>query len=250
MKQAIKNYFEEIKILLRSLPSGVFGCFVTALFAMNLLANKSISLPWENWALDCGIILSWAVFLAMDVITKHYGPRAATQISCVAAAINLGFCVMLFLGSLIPGEWSQSFVFGSEQTINDALDKTFGGTWYVLLGSTVAFVVSAAINNFTNWGIGKLFKKNPDGVAAYASRTYVSTAVAQFADNLIFALIVSHFFFGWSITQCVTCATTGMAAELLFEIVFSFFGFRTCKKWKEQQVGEQYFRFMEAKKSK
>lgn len=39
--------------------------------------------------------------------------------------------------------------------------------------------------------------------------------------NLIFALIVSHNFFGWTLTQCIMCAFTGAIVELLCEIVFS-----------------------------
>ena len=40
---------------------------------------------------------------------------------------------------------AQSFVEGSETVINTALDYTFGGTWYVLLGSSIAFLVSALV---------------------------------------------------------------------------------------------------------
>ncbi|MDE5618342.1 MAG: VUT family protein, partial [Clostridia bacterium] len=120
-------------------------------------------------------------------------------------------------------------------------NKTFGGTWYVVFGSTVAFLVSAIINNFSNYGIGKLFKKNPDGPAAYILRTYVSTAVGQFVDNLTFALIVSHFFFGWTIVQCLTCAVTGMLVELLCEAVFFYPGWAITRRWKKNEVGKEYF---------
>ncbi len=249
MKEKIKNEFREIKLLLRSVPSALVTLFVLSVFAMNLLANKSLNLPFSWLALDCGIIVSWFAFLAMDIVTKHFGPKAATQLSVFAILANLLFCLLFFLGSKINGVWGESFVDGSENVINNALNNTFGGTWYVLLGSTVAFAVSAVVNNFSNWGIGKAFKKRPDGAAAYFLRTYVSTALGQFVDNLVFALIVSHNFFGWSLLQCVTCAATGMLAELLFEVVFSYFGFAVCKKWRSENVGAQYFEFVEQKKS-
>ncbi|UKI21809.1 MAG: VUT family protein [Christensenella sp.] len=145
------------------------------------------------------------------------------------------------MGSVIPGTWGESYVEGSQGVINSALDNTFGGTWYVLLGSTVAFVASAFVNNFINWSIGKALKDKKDNFFAFALRTYVSTAVGQFVDNLIFAFIVSLNFFGWSPLQCVTCALTGMVAELLFEVVFSHLGYLICKKWKKDNVGEAYF---------
>ena len=217
---------------------------------MNLLANKSLNLPFEWLALDCGIIVSWVAFLCMDILTKHYGPRAATYISVLAEIINLFVCLFFFIASKIPGIWGAFYDFGEESVINSALDKTFGGVWYVLLGSTVAFIVSAIINNFTNYGIGKIFKKNPNGFGAYALRTYLSTAIAQFADNMIFALIVSHIFFGWSMLQCVTCSLTGMIVELLCEAIFSPIGYKICENWRNQGVGKEYFEFIQNKKEK
>lgn len=228
-------------MLLKSVPSLAVVLFIMSVFGMNLLANKSILISADWLALDCGIIVSWFAFFTMDVLTKHFGPKAATEITVLAIAVNLFFCLLLFLGSLIPGVWGESYVEGSGEIINGALDSTFGGTWYVVLGSTVAFLASAVINNLSNFGIGKLFKKNPDGLGAYVMRAYVSTAVGQFADNLIFALLVSHFFFGWTVVQCLTCAATGMLVELLCEGLFFYPGYLITRRWKKNGVGEEYF---------
>ena len=240
----IKQSLLEFRLLLRSVPSVVISIFVVAVFAMNLLANKSINLNLDWLALDTGIIVSWVAFLCMDVLTKHFGPKAATQISLFAISVNLVMCLLLFVASKINGTWGAFFDLGEQAVVNEGLDITFGGTWYVVLGSTVAFVASAVVNNFLNFAIGKLFKRKPDGFGAYACRTYVSTAIAQFADNLIFALIVSHFFFGWSIVQCLTCAATGMLVELVCEAVFSPLGFAVCKRWKRENVGKEYFEYL------
>lgn len=245
--QRIKREFREFVILLKSVPSVLFALFILSIFAMNLLANKSINLP-VNWlALDCGIIVSWVAFLTMDMLTKHFGPKAATEISVFSLLINLFMCFLFWLVSLIDGVWGESFVEGSESIINGALNNTFGGTWYVVLGSSVAFVASALVNNFLNYGIGKLFKKKPDGFGAYVCRSYIATAIGQFVDNLVFALIVSLNFFNWSITQCFTCAATGMIVELLLELIFVHLGFAVCKKWRKDGVGQKYFDFIENK---
>lgn len=246
----LKSQLYELKLLLRSIPTLLMAFFVISVIVMNLLANKSISLPVDWLALDGGLIVSWMAFLSMDIMTKHFGPKAATEASAVAVLLNLMVCLFFFVASKIPGMWGEAYVEGSEALINGALDRTFGGTWYVVFGSTVAFIVSAVINNFLNYAIGKLLRKDPDGFLAYACRTYLSTAVGQFADNLTFALIVSHFFFGWSLLQCVTCAVTGMAAELLCEIVFSGPGYRICRKWKEENVGKQYLDYIAEKRKK
>ncbi|MDE5781695.1 MAG: VUT family protein [Lachnospiraceae bacterium] len=242
MRKKIKQELIELKILLRSIPSLVLSLFVLSVIAMNLLANKSINIPVDWLALDCGIIFSWLAFLTMDIMTKHFGPKVATKVTIVVAIINLFLCLLFFLASLIPGVWGESYVEGSESIINNALNHTFGGIWYVLLGSTIAFIGSALVNIFSNWALGKIFKK--DNFGAFAGRSYISTAIGQFADNLIFALIVSHFFFGWSILQCFTCAVTGMLVELFCEIVFSPLGYAICKDWKKNHVGEAYFEYI------
>lgn len=251
MKQKFRDELHEFKLLLRSVPTTITAIFIISVFAMNLLANKSISLPFDWLALDCGIVVSWFAFLTMDILTKHFGPKAATQISILALVINLLFCIVFYLVSIIGGDWGASFDANgaTQQSVNDALNATFGGTWYVLLGSSVAFMASTLINNFSNWGLGKLFKKNPDGACAYFLRTYVSTAIGQFADNLIFAFIVSLNFFNWSPLQCVTCALTGMVAELLCEVIFSYFGFAVCKRMRKDNVGKAYFDFVANRKA-
>lgn len=241
MLSKIKREIYEIKILLRSVPSTILTLFAVSVIAMNLLANKSVNLPVDWLALDCGIIVSWVSFLSMDIITKHFGPKAATRVSIVAVLFNLMVCIIFFIAGSIPGIWGESYVEGSETIINSALDHTFSGTWYVLLGSTTAFIISAVVNNFLNYLIGKLINKNSDSFLVYAVRTYISTAVGQFADNLVFALTVSHIFFGWSMLQCITCSVTGMIVELLCEVIFSPIGFSVCKKWKKDNVGKEYF---------
>lgn len=237
----IKCEIRKMKILLRSIPSPVVTLFAVSVIMMNLLANKSISLPVDWLALDCGIIVSWISFMSMDMVTKHFGPRAATELSLFAVLINLLICLFFFIAGIIPGAWGESFVDTGSEMINNALDRTFIGNWYVLFGSTVAFVASALINNFSNYFIGRLTHKKKDGFATYALRTYVSTAIGQFCDNMIFALIVSHLLFGWTILQCITCSVTGMVVELVCEAAFSPIGFSVCKKWKRENVGWEYF---------
>ena len=276
MSQKLKTELHEFELLLRSVPSAITVLFVMSVFAMNLLANKSVALPFDWLALDCGIIVSWLSFLTMDMIVRHFGPKAATELSVFAILLNLFWCMIFYVGSIIPGSWGESYVAGSEALLNSALDNTFGGTWYVLAGSTAAFLLSSVVNNFVNWGIGKRLgdcnfvdrgvsdhnssdrgvsdHSSSDrgvservsgrrGFGSYALRSYLSTAIAQFVDNLTFALLVSHIFFGWSLLQCVTCSLTGMVVELLCEVGFSFFGYRICRGWEQKRVGEEYFKY-------
>lgn len=232
----IKREIEETTLLLRYIPATVVTLFVVSVVSMNLLANKTIFM--REWiAIDAGILISWLSFMCMDIITKHFGPRASNRVSVLASGINLLTCLIFFVASIIP----------SNANDYTAFDTIFGGTWFVLLGSTVAFLSSAVINNSLNHAIGSAFKDNPDGRLAFAMRAYVSTFIGQFFDNFIFSVIVFVFFapifwdgFCWTILQCSTCALTGALLELIMEIAFSPIGYRIVTKWKENEIGKEY----------
>lgn len=225
----MKQTLREFRTLLGTASPLLVSLMVLSVVGMNLLANKSVDTGVDWLALDGGILFSWLTFLSMDVLTHCYGPRAASMLSVTALGLNLFMALVFYLGSRIPGVWGESFVPGSEQVINRALDGTFRGTWFIILGSSVAFLVSAVLNNYLNYGIGRLSKRKT-GFVVFALRSYVSTFLAQFADNLIFALLVSRTFFGWTLVQCFTCALTGAVLELLFEVVFSPLGYRVSRR--------------------
>ena len=112
MLEKIKNKLFETKILLRSIPSLYVTMFCVSIIAMNLLANKSINLPVDWLALDAGIFVSWMSFLFMDIITKHFGLKAANTLTIVGVIVNLIMCLLFFIISLVPGMWSESYIDG------------------------------------------------------------------------------------------------------------------------------------------
>lgn len=247
--QKIKNWLkwekEGLDILLRSVPATVVTLFVVSVICMNLLANKTLlQLDWI--ALDGGILISWLSFMCMDIITRHFGPRASNRISLLACGINLLTCMIFYVASVIPsnaGDYS-------------AFNSILGGTWFILLGSTVAFLASAVMNNTLNFMIGKAFKKNPNGRFAYAMRCYISTFIGQFLDNFIFSVIVFMGFaplywngFRWTLVQCAMCAFTGAVAELIMEILFSPIGYRISIHWQKNNVGCEYLKWLQSGKN-
>ena len=242
LKKEKKSY----ERLLRSVPATVVTLLVVSVISMNLLANKTLLLL--HWiALDGGILISWLSFMCMDMVTKHFGPKASNRLTVLAAMINLLVCVIFFVASAIP---SNAGDYGE-------FDRIFGGTWFILLGSTVAFLCSAVINNFLNWLIGRAFVKNPDGKLAYVMRSNISTFIGQFLDNLIFSLIVFAFFapifwngFSWTPLQCAACALTGAVAELIMSVAFSPIGYKITKKWQKNGVGKEYLDYISEESEK
>ena len=240
IKEYIKKERKETSLLLMCIPAPVVTLFVVSVISMNLLANKTLlQLDWI--ALDGGILISWLSFMCMDIITKHFGPKASNKISILAAMINLLTCLIFFVASAIPSN-------AGDYT---AFDGIFGGTWFILLGSTVAFLCSAVINNMLNWSIGRAFGANNNTKLAYAMQCYVSTFIGQFLDNFIFSLIVFVGFapifwngFSWSVLQCAMCALTGAVAELIMEILFSPIGYKIVMGWKRREIGKEYIDYV------
>lgn len=229
--------FKKCKLLLRSAPTAVVMSFVMSVVLMNILANKEIATGVSWLALDCGMLVSWMSFFSMDIITKRFGAQASMLISVIATLVNLVVCAVLFVASKVPGNWSAYYSY-ADPNVNAILDSTIGGTWYVLLGSSTAFLVSSVVNALTNVAIGKLCRQ--DTLASYIARSLGSTMLAQFVDNMLFAAIVSHTFFGWTWVQCATCALTGCGFELLCQAVFTPAGYRITQKWQAEGVGSEY----------
>ena len=231
MKATPSSLWRKARADLRAVPGTVTTLFCVSVIVMNLLANKTI---YQSGfvAADGGILLSWLAFMCMDVITKAFGQRTATTVSFFALAVNLFVSLVFYLCSVIPTE-----------TDYTAFNTIFGGTWFILLSSSVAFLVSAIVNNALNENIGRRFRKNPDGKLAYAVRSYVSTFVGQFVDNFIFAGLTFMVFapiywggFSWTLPQCITCSLIGAALELIMEVVFSPLGYLVLEKWRKEGI--------------
>jgi len=237
---AIKRIYGDYKILLRSVPSMVTSMFILSVVCMNLLASKELYRS-DYFCLNCGLALSWISFLCMDCICKRFGPKAATKISVLAMAVNVG-CVLVFkLLSMAPGRWAAYYSASDPsvgEMISGGIDSTFGGAWYVVVGSCTAMFLSTLVNSALNHFIGK--KTDKGNYGGFATRSLISTSVAQWVDNFVFSAMVSHVFFGWNWTQVLICSTTSMVIELLLEALFSPMGYRISKKWEQEKVGQVY----------
>lgn len=233
---------DDLKILLRNIPSLTVSIFILSVVCANLMANKEL-VTFKYAALDCGFAFSWIMFLCMDVICKRWGAKASIKISLVALAANLFICVSFALLAKTPGKWGEYYA-SENLLVNDALNATFAGSWYVVLGSSVAFVSSSVVNALLNCAIGSLFKS--DGFFSFASRSYISTAIAQLVDNFIFATIVSKVFFGWTWIQVFVCSAIGAGFELLGEVFFSGLGYKVVRQWEKERVGQEYIEYKKA----
>lgn len=243
MKSIFKWLFDakDWKLLLRSVPSLTITLFCVSVVVMNLMASKTVLITETAWiGIDGGTLLSWIPFLCMDILNKAYGARATIKVNILALIINL-FCVGVF--ALIS-----KIQVGGNPAEFEAFNYVFGPAWQILLASSVAFLVSGILNSIVNVGIGKMFEHNPDGKAAYYTRSYVSTIFAQFVDNFVFAFLAFVVFqaagSGWTMLTVLGSAIFTAILEFIMEAVFSPIGFRVCKRWKEESVGKEYMEYI------
>ncbi len=218
---------------LKALPIYVTVVFVIDTLLMNFLAGITlVNLPWI--AVNAAITVSWISFIILDIVTKRFGPEAANLLSVIAAVSNTVCALICFAASKIFS--------------NPSLDLILGGQWSVFTASTIAFILSAILNNYINALIGRLFTKDPDGKLAYVARAFISTFISQFADNFLF-LFFAFFLFPmiptalqvtWTMPQILVYAAVCAVIELLSEVIFSPLGYVVVKRWKERGVGSAF----------
>lgn len=233
----IKNLLKEFECLMRSVPGLITGAFFVALVCMNILANKTI-VETPIIACDGGILIGWVTFMCMDVITMRFGPRASTMVAVASATVNVLVAILFKITALIP-----------TPTDFSAFNTIVGGTWFITLSSVIAQVVSSVVNNFSNYAVGKMFKRN-NGVqsrAEYICRSYVSTFVGQFVDNMVFGTLAFIIFaplfwdgFHWTLPQAIFCSFVGAIIELLSQVLFSPIGYKVIRRWERDNVGAEY----------
>ncbi len=248
LRNWIREETIEYRSLLRNIPALLLSAFCLAVVLMNVLANKTIvSTEWID--IDGGILCAWLIFMAMDLTAQHFGPRAATKMSLVGLAVNLLVCGIFSVASLINiggGAWSPAWNYATEEGFNianEAVNSLFAGSWQVLLASSVAFIVSAIVNNTMNWSIGNLFQHMDAPRVEYVTRAYISTMFGQFVDNWIFNFLLFIVLFKdptWTLFSVTTCAALGALVELFMEIVFSPLGYKIVKRWKSECIGQEY----------
>lgn len=228
-------------VLIYSMPPFVLSLFFVSVIMMNFFSNKE----WfstQYCAFDCGYSVSWISFLCMDMICKRYGGKAAMRVSIVALLLNFCFALLLFLLSRAPGHWNVYYDFMSSpeiaRTVDSSINTMIGGTWYVVFGSALAMFVSSFVNGVANNFVARHLKK--DNYVNFAIRSFSSTMLAQIVDNLIFASVVGHIFFGWTYVQVMVCSLAAAVLELLFEMLFSPLGYAICRKWDEMGIGKAY----------
>lgn len=237
----IKEFITEFK----KVPSWLVALSVVTTVLMNLLANKSlIATSW--WTGDCGFIVSWVMFLVMDIVTQKYGGKASFAVTMFDVVVALAMGGLMAGVAAVPETEISGWFYGPEAS--QALNNVIGNNYLVLLVSLFAFTCASIVDILINVTIGKAFrntktfadntnKRGAKGFFIYFCRAYASTFISQFVDNLVFACIAVPLLFKYPCTfgSLAIGALLGAVTELLIELIFAPVGYATiCKKEKAE----------------
>lgn len=231
----VKTFIKESITDFKKVPSWLVALSAVTTVLMNLLANKSlIATDW--WTGDCGVIVSWVMFLVMDIVTQKHGGKASFAVTMFDVAVALLMGGLMAGVAAVPESPISGWFYGEEACI--ALNNVIGNNFLVLLVSLFAFICSSLVDIGTNVMLGKAFKKSKTfaegsdakglkGFFVYFVRAYASTFVSQFVDNLVFACIAVPLLFAYPCTfaSLAIGALLGAVAELVLELVFAPIGY-------------------------
>lgn len=258
MKAWIKKDKLETKTLFRCLPAIPFAILCVTMIAMNFLANKGVDFyamfgehvggfVSKIFSADSAIIISWIGFLAGDMIVKIFGTKAAIKVNLTAIGVQLLAILMFTAGALIPGSY-----WNSTGDATATFNELFLVQFWPCLGGTLAFTLATMVDSIFS---GFLLKKFKDRTSfkSYAVASYVSTALGQFLDNMLFGLFFS-IWQGWFtqtntlsdiLVHLIGFSAVGMIVELIGQAVLSPVGFKLTKSWRESGIGNEYIALVE-----
>lgn len=246
MKKFFKSYVDAFK----SVPAWLVALSVVTTVLMNLLANKTLYSDGVYLSIDCGLMVSWVMFLVMDIVTQRFGGKASFAITIFDVIVALGMSGIMAGVAAIP----ESAVSGWFQTEEAAatLNGLVGNNYLVILVSLFAYICSSGVDILSNVTIGKLFNKTKTfegegnkrtfkGFIVYFFRAYGSTFLSQLTDNLVFQAIAYPCLFTIPCSPLSIFLGALLAAlvELALEFVFAPIGYlATTDKKKKEEIAE------------
>jgi uncharacterized integral membrane protein (TIGR00697 family) len=154
----------------------VVAAFVTVLLCSNLIGAAKVATLW-GFSFGAGVLFFPISYIFGDVLTEVYGYARARRVIWVGFAGLVFATVMSTVVLRLPADPAEPF----NAAIEPALETVFGGTWRIVLGSIVAFLVGDFVNSYVLarmkvWTRGRWLW----------TRTIGSTIAGQGNDSLLF----------------------------------------------------------------
>lgn len=180
---------------------------------MNLFDMKTIGTSTFAFG-GCGVLMSWAVFMIMDIATEVYGEKESIRIYTIAGLVNLVIVILAQISIALPGVYPEQ---------NTAFELIFSNGPRTAVSSFIAFWCG----NYVNVHIMAKMKANVKDDSAkvqFFIRAVLSTLAGQFVDDMLFATLafapigLSLFEMRWQ--DIFTSSMLGVFNETVIEMLF------------------------------
>ena len=245
----IKQFFKDCVADFKKVPSWIVALSAVTTVLMNLLANKTLYSDGVYLSIDCGLMVSWVMFLTMDIATQRYGGKASFAITIFDVLVALAMSGIMVGVAAIPDS-AVSGWFMSEEAAG-ALNGVVGNNYLVILTSLFAYICASGVDILTNVTIGKLFNKTKTfegegnkrtfkGFIVYFFRAYGSTFLSQLTDNIVFQAIAYPLLFTIPCSPLSIFLGALLAAliELVAEFAFAPIGYLATTDRKKKELAE------------
>ena len=180
------------------------GFFITNAVMGEMIGSKLIQIGPFNFSM--GIVPWPVVFLGTDLINEYYGRDRVRQLTFLTAVL-IGYAfILLYLGM----QFKASAI---SPVTNEAFNKVFGQSMWIIVGSLAAFLTSQLVDVVVFWAI-----RNRTGKKWLWLRATGSTIVSQVIDTFIVAGIAFWLPGKISFENYISLSLSGYFAKLLIAI--------------------------------
>jgi queuosine precursor transporter len=180
------------------------GFFITNAVMGEMIGSKLIQTG--PFLLSMGIVPWPVVFLGTDLINEYYGRNSVRQLTFLTAIFIAYAFILLYVSMLFKAS-------PVSPVTNEAFNKVFGQSMWIITGSLVAFLTSQLVDVVVFWAI-----RNRTGKKWLWLRATGSTIVSQVIDTFIVAGIAFWLPGKISFANYLSLSVSGYFAKLLIAI--------------------------------
>ncbi len=204
--------------------SNLFYTFFCVLFtSLLILSNMTLKLfkaPFfPQLALTSGLLTYPITFLITDTVTEIWGSAKAKLMVVMAFAMNLLMLIFVQTTIALPAHdnWlaiGNPFGYLSTADYQTALKSVFGVSTYILIGSSVAYLVS----QFLDIKVFSLIRKKTKGKHLWL-RNNISICLSQLIDTFIMDGIVLYLGLRFSLKACLLIGVSVYIYKVVFTVL-------------------------------
>ena len=216
------------------------GLFVTTAIVAEIIGGKIFSLeaslgfePFDwtifgveglGFNLTAGVILWPVIFIMTDIINEYFGVKRVRFLSYMTVGLIL-FAFMMIYGAIhiTPNEWWTSVSgidakdnFNSISNMNLAYGKIMGQGLWIIIGSTVAFLVGQIVDVFVFQKIRTI-----TGEKKLWLRATGSTLVSQFIDSYVVLIIAFWIGSDWELVRVLAIGSVNYVYKFVVAIIMT-----------------------------